>query len=438
MNRLILGIVGHTNTGKTSLIRTLLRNRTFGLVEDRAGTTRHVEQASIAIDDNHVLELRDTPGLEDSEALKLELDKLLALGLSGRECLERFTADTLLQPEFEQEIKVLKQAYASDLLLYVIDCREPLLTKYIQEIQCLQMAARPLLPVLNFIHAEQSALNAWKNKLADLGLHASVAFDTVAFDFEAEKRLYQKLQTLMEPHYELLQKLIDRRGEAWRHLKATACTRVARLLLDTAAVEVPERQPEALRERLRDQEHQCLQDLLGLMQFEQADIEMTQLPVSNGRWQLDLFSGETLKLLSLDTASAAATGAAIGVGVDLLLAGTSLGAASATGAALGAAWHNSRRFGKRLWQKFSNQPTLYADDLTFEVLLLRQTWLLHTLFKRGHAAVLPDKINSKPDLKTPKEWPKIRQRLRACALGFGEKPAIVVEHTANWLVNQVQ
>ena len=66
---LILAVVGHTNTGKTSLLRTLLRNADFGEVRDSAGTTRHVEAAQLLLQGKPYIELRDTPGLEDSVAL---------------------------------------------------------------------------------------------------------------------------------------------------------------------------------------------------------------------------------------------------------------------------------------------------------------------------------------------------------------------------------
>jgi GTP-binding protein EngB required for normal cell division len=56
-----LAVVGHTNTGKTSLVRTLLRSREFGQVADRAGTTRQVTVTSIGTDDA-LIELFDSPG----------------------------------------------------------------------------------------------------------------------------------------------------------------------------------------------------------------------------------------------------------------------------------------------------------------------------------------------------------------------------------------
>lgn len=73
---LILAVVGHTNTGKTSLLRTLTRDRGFGEVSHRPSTTRHVEGARLSVDGEALLELYDTPGLEDAIALLDYLDAL--------------------------------------------------------------------------------------------------------------------------------------------------------------------------------------------------------------------------------------------------------------------------------------------------------------------------------------------------------------------------
>ena len=45
-----IAVVGHTNAGKTSLLRTLTRRSGFGEVSDRPGTTRHVESIDLRID----------------------------------------------------------------------------------------------------------------------------------------------------------------------------------------------------------------------------------------------------------------------------------------------------------------------------------------------------------------------------------------------------
>ena len=59
-----LAVVGHTNVGKTSLLRTLTRDVGFGEVSHRPSTTRHVEGARLSVDGEPLLDLYDTPGLK--------------------------------------------------------------------------------------------------------------------------------------------------------------------------------------------------------------------------------------------------------------------------------------------------------------------------------------------------------------------------------------
>ena len=53
---LTLAVVGHTNVGKTSLLRTLLRDVGFGEVSHRPSTTRHVEGARLSVAGTALLE----------------------------------------------------------------------------------------------------------------------------------------------------------------------------------------------------------------------------------------------------------------------------------------------------------------------------------------------------------------------------------------------
>ena len=68
-NLLSLAVVGHTNTGKTSLLRTLLRDGAFGEVADAPSTTRHVERSAVSDGPDTLVYLYDTPGLEDAGGL---------------------------------------------------------------------------------------------------------------------------------------------------------------------------------------------------------------------------------------------------------------------------------------------------------------------------------------------------------------------------------
>jgi predicted GTPase len=154
-----LAVVGHTNSGKTSLIRTLLRDDQFGKVDDAAGTTRYVEKSAVFAADDEVLTLFDTPGFEDSSALLQSLEDL-SKTVQARlpaELLGAFIMQADSFPDFEQETKVLRQSINSDVLLYMIDVREPLLGKYRDEVEILSKAGKPILPVFNFIAGNSEA-----------------------------------------------------------------------------------------------------------------------------------------------------------------------------------------------------------------------------------------------------------------------------------------
>jgi hypothetical protein len=422
-NVLRIAIVGHTNTGKTSLVRTLLRDEKFGEIADAAGTTRSVERIAIYAGDEEVLSLYDTPGLEDSSALLQALDDFSATmpGVSPGELMRKYVVQGEGQSEFDQENKVLLQALGSDVLLYIIDVREPLLGKYRDEVSILSKCGKPIIPVFNFIAGHEEALARWREQMAEFNLHAALEFDTVAFDFEAEKRLYQKLQSVHEPHYEALQSLIDYRQDIWQNLSRAAAQRIFDLLRDvTGYRRVLETASDAdladaeaqMRGFVRKAEQRALKDLLTIFSFNQVDVELQQLPVEDGRWELDVFSPAALKAFGLNASSSALTGAAAGAGVDLMVGGLSLGVATVIGAALGAGVATARRYKQEIKAAWRGNKWLCVDDNTVALLYLRQRELLQRLTRRGHAAQGKMEIVDGSDNTLPNGWSRILEEIR--------------------------
>ncbi|MNQ32269.1 GTPase Der [compost metagenome] len=392
-----LAVVGHTNVGKTSLLRTLTRDVGFGEVSHRPSTTRHVEGARLSVDGQALLELYDTPGLEDAIALLDYLERLERPGerLDGPTRLARFLEGSEARQRFEQEAKVLRQLLASDAGLYVIDAREPVLAKYRDELAILAMCGRPLLPVLNFVAGRQHREDDWREALARLGLHARVAFDSVAPPLDGERRLYESLALLLEKARPQLQRLIDDHA-AQRQARRHSGTRlIAELLLDCAACRrsvaaQPSLEQGALRElreTIRQREQRCVEALLRLYAFRQDDAKAEAVPLLDGRWGDDLFNPETLRQLGVKLGGGMAAGAATGVGIDLLVGGVTLGAAAALGALLGGGAQTLRGYGARLKGKLKGQRELSVDDAVLRLLALRQQLLLQALEARGHAAV---------------------------------------------------
>ena len=415
MNPLQLAVVGHTNTGKTSLLRTLTRDVSFGEVSARPSATRHVEGARLFAGEEAVVELYDTPGLEDALSLLDAIDALLTPGerLDGPARIARFIDSPDAHNRFEQEAKVLRQVLASDAGLVVIDVRDPVLAKYRDELSILADCGKPLLPVLNFVHTPDNHAEAWREALARVGLHSVISFDTVTPEIDGEQRLFAKLAVLLDRFAPALQRLmLARQNEADARLH-TATQLIASLLIDVAAyrVTVPNADESALqapieqlREKIRQHEASCVHELLKLYRFRRDDVTLSGLPMLDGRWEDDLFSSEALSVMGIRLSQGLVAGAAAGISIDLIVGGLTLGAATVAGALAGGLWQLGNTYGERVLGKLRGYHSLTVDDSILRLLALRQLWLVHALQQRGHAAM--HSIEPKAQLDSPqaKRW----------------------------------
>ncbi|MCQ3028469.1 GTPase/DUF3482 domain-containing protein [Pseudomonas tremae] len=407
-----LAVVGHTNVGKTSLLRTLTGDVSFGEVSHRPSTTRHVEGARLSVDGHAMVELYDTPGLEDAIALLDYLERLDRPGerLDGPARLGRFLEGSEARQRFEQEAKVLRQLLDSDAGLYVIDAREPVLAKYRDELAVLASCGKPLLPVLNFVNAAQHREPEWREALSRLGLHALVRFDSVAPPEDGGRRLYESLALLLESARPRLERLIDDQEKQRVARRHSAARLIAEMLIDCAACRrsvetTPDQEQqavEALRKAVRLREQNCVEALLKLHAFRKDDVSASDLPLMDGRWGDDLFNPETLKLMGVRVGGGVAAGAAAGAGVDLMVGGVTLGAAALVGAIAGGALLTARSYGGRLLGKFKGRRELTVDDAVLRLLALRQRHLLLALGVRGHAAMHSIELTTPQD----KTWRK--------------------------------
>jgi len=394
-----LAVVGHTNTGKTSLLRTLTRDPGFGQVQDSPGTTRQVEGARLLIEGMSAVELYDTPGMEDGIALRDYLDRLSEPGerIDGPERIRRFLDSPESQRRFEQEARVLRKLLDCDAGLYVVDVRDPVLGKHKDELAILADCGHPLLPVLNFTHAPRQRLADWREALARLGLHAMVEFDTVAPALDGEAQLYDKLALLMDGYASLLGDLKRdiARQRTQRHDDAVRL--VAEMLIDIAALRLLSEPDEPavkeatrkLREQVRARENACVQALLKRYNFNRRDFSEHALPLEGERWGMDLFHPQALKDFGIHVGKGMAAGAMAGATLDVFTAGLSLGAATMLGAAVGGLWQGADKLGKRVLGRLQGYREITASDAVIRLLAIRQMSLIDALEQRGHAAQEP-------------------------------------------------
>ena len=403
-----IAVVGHTNVGKTSLLRTLIRDVNFGEVEDMPGTTRQVQGAHIMLGTQTALLLFDTPGIEDSIGLLDYLEKLSGHSqrLDGPDRIRLFLESPEASALYEQEARVLHKLLSCHAGLYVVDVREPVLAKHRDELAILSSCARPLLPILNFVASDTARTQEWRDALARVGLHSSLAFDSMSPPLDGEEKLYQALSLLLSPYEHILLELQEQSSRQREARHASSINLIASMLLDVAALRMRTsietdtlaKKIALQQSRVREREQACVNALLSLFQFRRDDYLSSPLPLNEGRWELDLFSPQALQHFGVHVSMGIAAGAAAGATVDVLSAGLSLGTGMAIGAIAGGAWKAIDRWGDRVLGKMRGFRELTVDQSILQMLALRQIQLLNRLEHRGHAALTPLRLEQAPHL----------------------------------------
>lgn len=389
----VLSVIGHTNVGKTSLMRTLLRDTQFGEVKNESATTKHVAAVHILGKHNRpLLTLHDTPGLEDATGVMDFLQAYTDGRDDGVERLSVFLAaadeqDARLGDDFSQEAKVIRSLIQSDIAIYVIDAREPVLPKYKDELAILAISGTPVLPVFNFIKGNEDNMQAWRLMLSRRALHVVNAFDTVAFDFDGEMALWQNLATL-SVEKESLHTLQQERQDTWQDMAEEGSLIIADFLVNVASFskkidedEDPAPTLSVMQTAVRQSEDIMQEKLLHLYQFYNTAIDEQDIEIQ-GREQ-DIFDGELLTRYGIRTAGGSVTGMIVGAGIDVATLGASLGLGTALGGVIGGLLPNT----STIRDKALGIQTLTIDAATLTLLAARAQNLHHALRHRGHASL---------------------------------------------------
>lgn len=427
MNALRLAVVGHTNVGKTSLLRTLARSSDFGTVADAPATTRRAE--ALLLFETETLgriDLVDTPGLERAGDLLERVEARPRHRDEGWAAIIAVIDDPAQHPGFEQEARVLREVQAADALIVVVDAREPVLGKYRDELALLAACGRPMVVLLNFTASPVSREAAWREALGRLGQHLVVAFDVVLTDGAAERQLYERLRVLLPAHTALLDALIADRASTSDWQRDTGARQIAAALLAMAAHELRIPRDDQSRRALaiaesrdwaRAREAQLAQ---ALVRLHGHDLGLAPLPDdridADGRWAADLFAPETLLRQGADGLGPIAGGAVAGAAIDAAVGGLSMG----TGALLGAAGgtvlvlRNPLKLG---WRRLvGGEDTVQIGDDALRAVLARNLGLLRALSRRGHAAV--DALSADDDAAAAdRVWRAVRGDLLAARSG---------------------
>ena len=143
-----LSLISHTNVGKTTLARTLLK-RDVGDVRDAAHVTELAERyVLIETPEGDVLELWDTPGFGDSARLLRRLRQSgNPFGWFLSQVWDRYTD----RPFFSSQQAMRNVRDTADVVLYLVNASEdPAAAGYVApEMEILGWSGKPVLVLLN-------------------------------------------------------------------------------------------------------------------------------------------------------------------------------------------------------------------------------------------------------------------------------------------------
>jgi hypothetical protein len=214
-----LSLISHTNVGKTTLARTLLR-RDVGEVRDAAHVTETAD-AFVLIDtpQGDELQLWDTPGFGDSARLLKRL-KLSgnALGWFLTQVWDRYVD----RPFFSSQQAMRNVRDEADVVLYLVNASEdPAGAGYVDaEMQILGWTAKPVVVLLNQLgpprtaEVEAAEVSCWASHLAGYPwVRDTLAFDAFARCWVQEHVLLDRIGAVLPIEQRTT---FDRLADAWK------------------------------------------------------------------------------------------------------------------------------------------------------------------------------------------------------------------------------
>lgn len=388
-----LSLISHTNVGKTTLARTLLR-RDVGEVRDQAHVTMENESHVLIETDRERLVLWDTPGFGDSARLirRLRAERQ-PIGWFLHQVWDR-VADRAL---FSSQRAVHNVQNDADVVLYLVNAAEsPEEAGYVRpELEILQWIGRPVLVLLNQIGpAAEAPVERWRAACADFAVVEDVLpLDAFARCWLEEDRLLRRVRAALDGERgEAMARLVEAWNARNRRVFRESCAELAAALRAAAAdrEEAPRsggggargergdlagtldrltgalrwkgldqrRARRALESRLDERTARLMDRLIalhGLAGRSAAPIERTiQAFQVRGGLPLDENSG-TL-------AGAVLGGLASGLAADLLAGGLTLGGGAIAGGILGALGGRAVGFGVRKLSGDRRPAVQWSDE----------------------------------------------------------------------------
>jgi hypothetical protein len=235
MATVTLSLISHTNVGKTTLARTLLR-RDVGEVLDQAHVTEISEAHTLIEADGHRLELWDTPGFGHLGRLMKRLgQESNPIGWFLHQVWDRAVNRPLWCSQ--EAVRNIKEH--ADVVLYLVNAsEEPEHAGYVPpELDLLTWMDRPVLLLLNQVGVEgESLVEGWRRFVGRWPIVREVlALDAFTRCWIEEAGLLERVARVLEgPKREAMETLTRAWNERNRAAFLDSCDSLARYITETA------------------------------------------------------------------------------------------------------------------------------------------------------------------------------------------------------------
>ncbi len=416
MQVVTLSLISHTNVGKTTLARTLLR-RDVGQVLDQAHVTEASESFELVRTPGAVLRLWDTPGLGDSARL---VKRLRSSGNPIGWFLHQVWDRRRDRPLYSSQQAIRNMKEEADVVLYLVNASEdPSEAGYVpHEMEMLAWIGKPVVVLLNQAGRENEAerLAAWRDALAQWPLVRGVQpLDAFTRCWVQENLLLENLATLLptgtRPTMNALAATwLERNFEIFDHATGALARYLVRALQDGEPLAgqgiSPGEKRRAMRLLARRLDDATADLMDGLIESHGLSGRFRNEARERLREDFDL-PGETAWTSGRTTLLGAAMGgAAGGILADVAVAGLSFGTGAVAGALLGAASAAGLRRGYQVVRAEREPRVRWAREFLDQLLaqsLLRYLAVAH--FGRGRGEWR--------DVATPERWREMLENAMA-------------------------
>ena len=426
----VISVIGPTNEGKTSVLRTLTGDAKFGEVNALTGTTVRAEiQKVFYKGKTEILRLIDTPGFQMSGAIldRLEGGKTQESGGKNDFSLEAILAAIPSENvNFRHDQRAWNEVAECDIVIFVVNVAESPNAALLRDtLDLLAHVRKPIIALFNNVAVREggaatSSVGAassaaseapsaaerfddeWTEALRRRGIHLHQIYDAHRRRFSDEYELFEKIAVFLNDP--LRQKAIRaERAERFRRetLRLDRSRQViAEMAYDVALcrrseTNVPpaekkeheERLSAAMRDFVAEREHAAHRELLAIWDFNLGVLDRKAMSVTGDVAENDhIFGKKWTKHSGFGAKIGAAIGGGTGLLLDVALAGLSLGTGTIFGAGLGAALGGGvGGYYNFAYDQKEKKITLKPKKEMFRPLLARSIELVRRLAGRGKA-----------------------------------------------------